>query len=96
MYSKKEPCRGVVGRIPAFEPGGVTNINFYYGTGCVSLFRVLSCVVAVSVLDILLSTDFRDARFCVLVQSLCSPYRYLTHGRVIGPGGRKFYSGEDK
>ena len=41
----------VVGKVPTYQPGGpcsipggVTNFNFYPGTGCV--FCVLSCVVS--------------------------------------------------
>ena len=43
IYSKFVRCRGVVGKIPAFQPGGpglipdwVKNFNFYSGSGCVS------------------------------------------------------------
>ena len=44
--------RGVVGRVPAFQPGGpgsipggVRNFKFCPGIGCVSFICVLSCVV---------------------------------------------------
>ena len=48
----------VVGRIPAFQPGGVRNFNVYPGTECV--LCVLSCVVSRGGPDILLTTDFRE------------------------------------
>ena len=50
VYTRR---RGVVGRVPAFQPGGpgsipggVRNFNFCPGIGCVSFVCVLSCVVS--------------------------------------------------
>ena len=57
--------------------------NFCPGTGCVSFVCVLSCVVSGGGPDILLTTDFRETVLVclssVLVKSLCSSYRHLTH-----------------
>ena len=54
--------RGVVGRVPAFQPGGpglipggVRNFNFCPGIGCVSFVCVISCVVFGGSPDIVLT-----------------------------------------
>ena len=54
--------RDVVGRVPAFQPGGpgsipggVRNFNFCPGIGCVSFVCVLSCVVSGGGPDIVLT-----------------------------------------
>ena len=64
---------GVLGRVPAFQPGSpgsipgeVRNFTFYPGTGCVSFIWVLSCVVPGGDPDIML-TDFTETRPCVFV-----------------------------
>ena len=78
----------VVGRVPAFQPGGpgsipggVRNFNFCPGIGCVSFVfcPVLSLAEARHCAD----PTFREARPCVLVQRLfLPPYRHLTHGHL--------------
>ena len=64
--------RGVVGRIPVFQPGGldsipggVKNFSFYPGIG--SVLCVLSLFVSGGGPNILLTTDFREARPCVSI-----------------------------
>ena len=54
--------RGVVGRVPAFQPGspgsitgGVRNFNFCPGIGCLSFVCVLSCTVSGGGPDIVLT-----------------------------------------
>ena len=66
--------RGVIGRVPAFKPGGscsfpgeVRNCNYYPGPGYVSFIYVLSCVDFGGGPGILLRTDFREASPCVSV-----------------------------
>ena len=46
-------------------PDGVKNFYFCPGSGC--MLFVLSCVVSGSGPDILLTTDFMEARLCVSV-----------------------------
>ena len=55
--------RGVIGSVPAFQPGspgsipgGVRNFNLCPGIGCVSFVCVLSCVVIGGGPDIVLTT----------------------------------------
>ena len=62
-YSKNIRRRGVLGRVPAFQPGGtgsipggVKNFNFWHGIGCVSYVCVLSCIVFGVGPDIVLTT----------------------------------------
>ena len=82
--------RDVVGRVPAFQPGGpgsipggVRNFNFCPGIGCVSFLCVLSCVVFSGGPDIVLTTHSGRSALVylssVLVQRLLLPYRHLTH-----------------
>ena len=54
----------MVGRVPAFQPGGpgsilggCRNFNFCPGIGCVSFVCVLSCVVFGGGPEIVLTTD---------------------------------------
>ena len=58
----------MVGRVPAFQPGGpgsipgvVRDFHFYPGIGCVYFICVLSCAVFGGGPDIVLTT-FREAR----------------------------------
>ena len=69
--------RGVVGRVPAFQPGGpgsipggVRNFNFCPGIGCVSFVCILSCVVFGGGPDIVLPLLYLSS---VLVQRLLLP-----------------------
>ena len=74
----------MVGRVPAFQPGGpgsipggARNFNFYPGIGYVSFICVLSCVVSGGGPDIVLTTHSgRPAHVymsSVLVQRLLLP-----------------------
>ena len=76
--------RGVVGRVPAFQPGGpgsipggVRNFNLCPGIVCVSFVCVLSCIVFGGGPDIVLTTHSgRPAHVylsSVLVQKLLLP-----------------------
>ena len=73
---------GVVDRVPAFhlghhgfDSGGVGNLNFYLGTGCLSFACVLSCVVSGGGSDIVLITHAAALVLLssVLVHSLLFP-----------------------
>ena len=76
--------RGVVGRVPAFQPGalcsipgGVMNFNFRPGIGCVSFVCILSCVVSGKDPDIVMTTHSGRPAFVymysILVQRLLLP-----------------------
>ena len=76
--------RGVVGRVPAFQPGGpglipgeVRNFNFCPGNWCVSFVSVLSCVVSGGGPEIVLTThSWRPA--LELVSSVLVPRLLLS------------------
>ena len=85
--------RGVVGRVPAFQPGGpgsipgrVRNFNSYPGNGCVSFVCVLPCAVSGGGPDIVLTTHSGRLALVylstVLVQKLLLPCRHLTYGHL--------------
>ena len=68
----KSPWRGR--SVPAFQPGGlgsirgeIRNFNLNPGTGWASFVCVLYCVVSGGGPDVLLATDFREARSYVSV-----------------------------
>ena len=80
--------RGLIGRVPAFQPGGpdsipggVRNFNFCPGIGCVSFACVLSCVVFGGGPDIVLTT-YSGRPALMYLSSVCSPYRHLTYGHL--------------
>ena len=91
LYLDEVRRRGVVSRVPAFQPGSpgsipgrVRNLNFNPGTGRESFVYVLPCVVSGSDLDILLTTDSERPVFgtCLMFWSrdCCFLDWHLTHG----------------
>ena len=85
---------GVVGRVPAFQPGGpgsipggVRNFNFCPEIGCVSFVSVLSCVVFGGGPDTVLTTHSGRPALVylssVLAQRLLLPLQ-ASHPRAFG------------
>ena len=81
--------RGVVGRVPAFQPGdpgsipgGVRNFNFCLGIGCVS---IVFCPSA-EALTLCWPHIQWVPPFCICLvfwaRDCCSHYRHLTHGHL--------------
>ena len=85
----ESPLPGVVSRLTAFQPGGpgsvpggVRNFQFYPGTWCVSfvLCPVLFWRWQTFCWPLISGRSTPVYLSSVLVQSLCSSYRHLTHG----------------
>ena len=83
----------MVARVPAFQPGGpgsipggVGNLNFCHGSGCVSFACVLSCVLSGGGPDFMLTTYSGRCDFCISLvfwsTVCCFSYRHLTHGHL--------------
>ena len=73
LYKNLQSFLGVIGKIPAYKPGGPGSIpggvryfNFYPGNGCVYFIRVPSCVVFGGGPDILLISDSGRPAFMYL------------------------------
>ena len=90
--------RGVVGSVPAFQPGGpgsirggVRNFNSCPGIGCVSFACVLSCAVFCGGPDIMLTTHSGRPALVylssVLVQRLLLPLK--ASDPLVSPWGCK-------
>ena len=92
MYSLCIRYRGVIGRVPAFRPGGpgsipgeIRNFNSYPGIGCVCHLSVFCPVLSPVEALALFRPHIHGGRplcICLMFRSIdnCSPYRHLTHG----------------
>ena len=73
-------------RRPVLDSRRIWDYILHPGAACVSSICILPCTVSSGGPDILLITYSRRSALVylstVLVNSLCSPYRHLTHGHL--------------
>ena len=81
---------GVVGWVPAFQPGGpgsipgrVTNFNFYPGNWCLSLVCALCSVVPGGGPDIVLTTHSMSPALVYLYSVLAEPPSLVTSRNMV-------------
>ena len=79
--------RGVVNRVPAFQPSGVRNFNFCPGIGGVCPLPVFCPVLSsAEALTLCWPHIQGDPPLCISLvfwsRDCCSPYRHLTHGHL--------------